>query len=61
MGQVHPPVIIVRLASHHMMRPLKWALERRGRSVFLTLAFSCIQDVTPITGQLERRIEEVET
>ena len=43
MGQVHPPVIIVHgfLSSHHMMRPLKWALERRGRSVFLTpsLAF----------------------
>ena len=62
MGQVHPPVIIVHgfLSSHHMMRPLKWALERRGRSVFLTpLSPFCIQDVTRLAGQLERRIEEV--
>ncbi|MEC8049842.1 MAG: alpha/beta hydrolase [Myxococcota bacterium] len=62
MGQLHPPVIIVHgfLSSHHMMRPLKWALERRGRTVFLTpLSPFCIQDVTRLAGQLEERIDEV--
>ena len=62
MGQLHPPVVIVHgfLSSHHMMRPLKWALERRGRTVFLTpLSPFCIQDVTRLAGQLEERIDEV--
>ena len=62
MNQSNPPVVIVHgfLSSHHMMRPLKWALERRGRQVFLTpLSLLCIQDVTRLAGQLQARIEEV--
>ena len=62
MNQSNPPVVIVHgfLSSHHMMRPLKWALERRGRQVFLTpLSPLCIQDVTRLAGQLQARIEEV--
>ena len=64
MSQTKPPVLIVHgfLSSHQMMRPLKWALEKRGRTVFLTpLSPFCIQDVTRLATQLQRRIEEVKS
>ena len=53
MSQTKPPVLIVHgfLSSHQMMRPLKWALEKRGRTVFLTpLSPFCIQDVMTKKG-----------
>ena len=62
MNRRPPPVLIVHgfLSSHHMMRPLKWSLERRGHQVFLTpLSPFCTQDVTKLAVELKNRIDEV--